>query len=239
MVFGCGGQIMYCQNSSCKKKVPSDSVFCPYCGGREFTAHESASSNDADTSEISIENFQKIIESTEAIKEKNVQSRNSKPSLSSRFEVRMNSIGRKLPSAKKKEWQPGQAARKRNFFIAIFVGVIALAFIFQVKSNSTSSIKSTAVKVLPGSDAYKIGYEAGRSFRSNINYNDEFINQWIPDVRKMLDELGQSSENMTKDMVGQIADDAWASAALEAGIMENSPANRADFRRGMIDGYFN
>ena len=96
-----------------------------------------------------------------------------------------------------------------------------------------------SLKVLPGSEAYKIGYEAGRTFRSNISYNDEFINQWIPDARKMLDELGQSSENMTKDMIGQIADSAWTSAALEAGIMENSPENRADFRRGMIDGYFN
>ena len=239
MVFWYWGESMYCQNINCRKAVPSDSVFCPYCGGREFSPQESTSSNVTDPNEISIENFQKIIDSTEAIKEKNVQSRNSKASLSSRFEVRMNSLGRKLPAKRNKGWQPGQAARKRNFFIAIVIGVIALAVVFQIKSNSNDTFKSATLKVLPGSEAYKIGYEAGRTFRSNISYNDEFINQWIPDARKMLDELGQSSENMTKDMIGQIADSAWTSEALEAGIMENSPKNRADFRRGMIDGYFN
>ena len=229
---------MYCQNVDCKKLVPYDSLFCPYCGGREFSKQASPSGSGPESDELSMENFQKIIESTDAIKEKTVQSKRQKPSLNSRFAVRMNSVGKKLPAPKKKGWRPGQAARKRNFFVAVFVAVIALFFVFQAQSNPAASIKSAAVKVLPGSEAYKVGYEAGRNFKSNVNYNDEFINQWIPEGREMLDQLGQSSQNMTEDMVGDLADAAWPLVALKVGIMENSPENRADFRRGMINGYF-
>jgi hypothetical protein len=233
-----GEKVMFCRNVDCKKLVPFDSLFCPYCGGREFSKEASPSGNGTEPDELSMENFQKIIESTDAVKEKTVQPKRQKPSLNSRFAVRMNSVGRKLPAPKKKGWRPGQAARKRNFFVAVFVAVIALFFVFQSQSNPAASIKSAAVKVLPGSEAYKVGYEAGRNFKSNVNYNDEFINQWIPEGREMLDQLGQSSQNMTEDMVGDLADAAWPLVALKVGIMENSPENRADFRRGMINGYF-
>jgi hypothetical protein len=229
---------MYCQNIECKKPVPLDSRFCPYCGGREFSKQTPPPLNNATPEELSMENFQKIVESTEAVKEKTVQPKKPSASLSSKFAVRMSSIGRKLPAPKKKDWRPGQAARKRNFFIAVFVAAIAIFFVFQSQSDPAASIKSTVVKVLPGSEAYKVGYEAGRNFKSNVDYNDEFVNQWIPEGREMLDQLGQSSENMTEDMVGDLADAAWPLVAIEVGIMENSPENRADFRRGMINGYF-
>ena len=229
---------MYCQNVDCKKLVPYDSLFCPYCGGREFSKQASSSLNSAKPDELTMENFQKVIDSTEAVKEKTVRPKRQKPSLSSRLTVRMNSVGRKLPAPKKKGWRPGQAARRRNLFIAVIVGGLAIFFVFQSQSNPAASIKSAAVKVLPGSEAYKVGYETGSSFRSEINYNDAFINQWGPEMREMLDQLGQSSSNMTEDMIGNLADGVWGIAAFQAGLMENSPSNRADFRRGMIDGYF-
>lgn len=229
---------MYCQNVECKKPVPFDSVFCPYCGGREFSKMVPSSLNSAEPDELSMENFEKIIDSTEAIKEKNMRPKKQNPSLNSRFAVRMNSVGRKLPAPKKRGWRPGQAARKRNFFIAVVLGALAIFFVFQSQSNPASSIKSTAVKILPGSEAYKVGFEAGQNFKSNVDYQDEFINQWGPETRQMLDQLGQSSANMTEDMVGDFADATWPLVALKVGILENSPENRADFRRGMINGYF-
>ena len=229
---------MYCENINCNKSVPFDSVFCPYCGGRKFSKQVTTSSNNVEPDKISMENFQKIMESTEAVKEKTVRPRKQKPSLNSRFAVRMNSVGRKLPAPKKRGWRPGQAARKRNFFVAVIVGALAIFFIFQSQSNPASSIKSTVVKILPGSEAYKVGYEAGKNFKSNVDYNDEFINQWGPETREMLDQLGQSSENMTEDMVGDFADGVWGIVAYQVGIVENSPQNRSDFRRGMVNGYF-
>ena len=116
---------MYCKNIDCHKLVPHDSLFCPYCGGREFTKLK-----DSETDELSIENFQKIMESTEAISEKSVQPKKQKPTLSSRFAVRMDAVGRKLPLPKKQGWRPGQTARRKNIFIGVIAGLIILFFIF-------------------------------------------------------------------------------------------------------------
>lgn len=227
-----------CLNVTCKKSIPADSVFCPYCGGQNFSKEEPVNPNPG-ADEISIENFLKVADSTDAIKEKIARRSKSKPSLDSRFAVRMNAIRRKMPSAKRSGWRPGQAARRRNFFTAVIVGSLAVFFVIQSQSNPAKIIKSTVVKVLPGSEAYKVGYETGRNMKSEIDYNDEFINQWGPEMRTMLDQLGQSSDNMTQDMIGNLAEGIWPIAAFQAGIMENSAANVADFRRGMIDGYFN
>ena len=116
---------MYCRNLDCHKLVPHDSLFCPYCGGREFTKLKSSESD-----ALSMENFQKIVESTEAISEKSIQPKKQKPSLSSRFAVRKDAVVRKLPLPKKQGWRPGQADRKRNILIGIAVGAIILFFIF-------------------------------------------------------------------------------------------------------------
>ena len=116
---------MYCKNLDCHKLVPHDSLFCPYCGGREFTKLKGSESD-----ELSMENFQKIIESTEAVAEKSIQPKKQKPTLSSRFAVRKDAVVRKLPLPKKQGWRPGQADRKRNILIGIAVGAIILFFIF-------------------------------------------------------------------------------------------------------------
>ena len=116
---------MYCKNLDCHKLVPHDSLFCPYCGGREFTKLK-----DSESDELSMENFQKIMETTEAISEKSIKPKKQKPTLSSRFAVRMDAVGRKLPLPKKQGWRPGQSARKRNIFIGVLVGVVVLLFIF-------------------------------------------------------------------------------------------------------------
>ena len=116
---------MYCRNLDCHKLVPHDSLFCPYCGGPEFTKLKSSESDD-----LSMENFQKIMESTEAISEKSIQPKKQKPTLSSRFAVRKDAVVRKLPLPKKQGWRPGQADRKRNILIGIAVGAIILFFVF-------------------------------------------------------------------------------------------------------------
>ena len=116
---------MFCKNIDCHKLVPHDSLFCPYCGGREFTKLKGSESDD-----LSMENFQKIVESTEAISEKSIQPKKQKPTLSSRFAVRKDAVVRKLPLPKKQGWRPGQADRKRNILIGIAVAAIILFFVF-------------------------------------------------------------------------------------------------------------
>jgi hypothetical protein len=193
---------------------------------------------DSSFDEISIENFEKITKASDPIQEKTIRPRKQKSSLGSKFAVRMAHTKKRFPGARSRAWRPGLAARRRNIFLVILVSMLATFFIFQSQSNPASTIKSAAVKVLPGSEAYKVGYEAGRNFKSNVDYNDEFINQWMPESEEMLSQLGQTSGKMTEEMVGDLADAAWPLVALKVGIMQNSSENRADFRRGMINGYF-
>jgi hypothetical protein len=227
-----------CSNSQCFKIVPDNSKFCSYCGERINSSSTSPIPSESRFDEISIENFEKITKVSDPIQEKTIRPRKQKSSLGSKFAVRMAHTKKSFPSARSSGWRPGQAARRRNIFVIVLVSALATFFIFQSQSNPASTIKSAAVKVLPGSEAYKVGYEAGRNFKSNVNYNDEFINQWGPEMRTMLDQLGQSSDNMTQDMVGDLAEAWWPLVALKVGIMENSVENVGDFRRGMIDGYF-
>jgi hypothetical protein len=227
-----------CSNSQCFKIVPDNSKFCSYCGERINSSSTSPIPSESRFDEISIENFEKITKVSDPIQEKTIIPRKQKSSLGSKFAVRMAHTKKRFPGARSRGWRPGQAARRRNIFLVILVSVLATFFILQSQSNPASTIKSAVVKVLPGSEAYKVGYEAGRNFKSNINYNDEFINQWMPESEEMLSQLGQTSEKMTEEMVGDLADAAWPLVALKVGIMENSPENRADFRRGMINGYF-
>ena len=227
-----------CSNLQCLKIVPDNSKFCSYCGERMISSGTSPIPPNSRYDEISIENFEKITKASDPIQEKTIRPRKRKSSLGSKFAVRMAHTKKSFPNARSSGWRPGQAARRRNIFVILLVSALATFFIFQSQSNPASTIKSAAVKVLPGSEAYKVGYEAGRNFKSNVDYNDEFINQWGPEMRTMLDQLGQSSDNMTRDMVGDFAEGVWPLVALKVGIMENSNANIADFRRGMIDGYF-
>lgn len=231
-------RVRYCLDPLCRKEVPKDGLFCPYCGNRDFSESQQIPDAAQKSDEISIENFQKIIGSTEAVKEKSVKKYKSKPSVGSRFAVRLNAIRRGLPHSRGTGWRPGQAARRRKFLVAAIVGGIAVFFVTQSNSSSVLSIKSQIVKVLPVSEAYKAGFEAGSTFRKKVNYNDEFINQWSPEMQNMLDQLGQSSANMTESMIGSLADATWVIAAFEAGIMENSAENQAEYKRGMIKGYF-
>ena len=227
-----------CSNSQCFKIVPDNSKFCAYCGEKVISSSTSPIPPDSRFDEISIENFEKITKASDPIQEKTIRPRKQKSSLSSKFAVRMAHTKKRLPKARSRGWRPVQAAQRRNIFVGVIVSVLATSFIFQSQSNPASTIKSAIVKVLPGSEAYKVGYEAGRNFKSNINYNDEFINQWMPESEEMFNQLGQTSGKMTKEMVGDLADAAWPLVALKVGIMENSAENREDFRRGMINGYF-
>lgn len=120
---------MYCKNLDCHKLVPQGSLFCPYCGGREFFKHRSPSENGSESDELSMENFQKIVESTEAVKEKDALPEKKKPTFNSRFAVRMDAVGRKLPLPKKQGWRPGQAARRKNIFIGVIICAVILFFI--------------------------------------------------------------------------------------------------------------
>ena len=118
-----------CINSRCAKSVPDDSIFCPYCGGKEISKVISIVSPSVEQDEISIENFHKVIENStpapEPLIETN-QPNKTKASFGSRFAVRARYFRKKFPSRPQQGWRPGQNRRRKIF---ITVGVLALLVI--------------------------------------------------------------------------------------------------------------
>ena len=90
-----------CLNPQCHKTVPNDSIFCAYCGGKLISKVQSFASIDQIPDEITIENFEKIINSTPPVQDLVGTPITGKGSLKSRIAVRMQFIKRKLFSRRK------------------------------------------------------------------------------------------------------------------------------------------
>ena len=85
-----------CLNPQCHKTVPSDSRFCAYCGGTSISKVQSFGALHPIADEITIENFEKVIQSTPPVQERVVVPVTGKGSLKSNIAVRMQYLRRKL-----------------------------------------------------------------------------------------------------------------------------------------------
>ena len=85
-----------CLNPKCQKTVADDSIFCAYCGGKSISKLQSFASINQIPDEITIENFEKIINSTPPVQERVAVPIIGKGSVKSRIAVRMQYIKRKL-----------------------------------------------------------------------------------------------------------------------------------------------
>lgn len=85
-----------CLNPQCHKTVPSDSNFCSYCGGNSISKVQSFGTIESIADAITIENFEKVIQSTPPIQERVVVPVTGKGSLKSKIAVRMQYLRRKL-----------------------------------------------------------------------------------------------------------------------------------------------
>lgn len=85
-----------CLNPKCHKTVPSDSAFCSYCGGNSISKVQSFSAVNSIEDEITIENFEKVIQNVPSIQERAVIPVTGKGSLKSKIAVRMQYLRRKL-----------------------------------------------------------------------------------------------------------------------------------------------
>lgn len=91
-----------CLNERCKKSVPSDSNFCPYCGGQSISKVQAFGYQTPPADEITMENFQKVIEQSEPAPEPEPLKVFGKGSLKSRIVVRLQFIRRKLFSRRRR-----------------------------------------------------------------------------------------------------------------------------------------
>ena len=85
-----------CLNPECHKTVPSDSIFCAYCGGKSISKVQSFASIDQIPDAITIENFEKIIQSVPPPQDRVGVPITGSGSLKSKVAVRMQYFKRKL-----------------------------------------------------------------------------------------------------------------------------------------------
>lgn len=85
-----------CLYPQCHKTVLSDSVFGSYCGGNLISKVQSFGGVHPIEDEITIENFEKVIQSTPSIQERVVVPVTGKGSLNSKIAVRRQYLRRKL-----------------------------------------------------------------------------------------------------------------------------------------------
>ena len=85
-----------CLNPACQKRVAANTTSCVYCGGTEISEFNSYSKEQALVDQITMENFQTVIKSTEPLIEKTIIPKGSKGSMKSQISVRLQYLKRKL-----------------------------------------------------------------------------------------------------------------------------------------------
>ncbi len=85
-----------CLNPACQKRVTANSTTCAFCGGQEISEFNSYSKEQALIDQITMENFQTVIKSTEPIIEKTILSKGSKGSMKSQISVRLQYLKRRI-----------------------------------------------------------------------------------------------------------------------------------------------
>jgi phosphosulfolactate synthase (CoM biosynthesis protein A) len=116
-----------------------------------------------------------------------------------------------------------------------FLGSTALNFVSGLGSQ-VSQVSSQLTDLLPAGDAYALGVDEGTKILENTDYVDQMNISVLPGATELINNL--KSGQVTEERISQIANLYFPVAAVKAGILNISAENRAEFVRGMIDGYF-
>jgi hypothetical protein len=84
-----------CLNPQCQKRISTKLEKCPFCGGNEIGKFDSYSKHEALEDEISIENFHKVIKSSQPYIERTIVPKGAKVSFTSKLIVRFQYLVRK------------------------------------------------------------------------------------------------------------------------------------------------
>ena len=117
----------------------------------------------------------------------------------------------------------------------LFLGSAAVNFVSGLGSQ-VSKVTSQFTDLLPGGDAYALGLEEGKKILENTDYVDQMNIAVLPGATELINNL--KSGQVTEERISQIANLYFPVAAVKAGILNLSSENRAEFVRGMIEGYF-
>lgn len=119
--------------------------------------------------------------------------------------------------------------------ILLSLGSAAVNFVSGLGSQ-VSKVTSQFTDLLPGGDAYALGVTEGKKILENTDYVDQMNIAVLPGATELIENL--KSGQVTEDRISQIANLYFPVAAVKAGILNISAENRAEFVRGMLDGYF-
>lgn len=130
-----------------------------------------------------------------------------------------------------------------KFLIAAVVAIAGIFFVVDQGSAFISDIRSQisglsgqVTDLLPGGDARELGIAEGEKLLNNSSYLDEMNIALLPGASDLIASI--KSGAITQERITQLAELYFPVAALQAGILDISAENRAEFVKGVIEGYF-
>jgi hypothetical protein len=124
--------------------------------------------------------------------------------------------------------------------IAAIAGLVFLvsqgsSFISEIKTQ-VSGLTSQATDLLPDGDTYALGLAEGEKILENSSYLDQLNISLLPGAAELIASI--KSGQITEERISEIAGLYFPVAAVKAGILDISAENKAEFIRGVLDGYF-
>jgi hypothetical protein len=116
-----------------------------------------------------------------------------------------------------------------------FLGSSANSIFSDIKSQ-VSSFTSGVSDLLPAGDAYGAGLEEGRKILENTDYLDQMNISLLPGASQLIQSVKDGQ--ITEERITELANLYFPVAAVKAGIVNLSAENRAEFVRGVVEGYF-
>jgi len=124
--------------------------------------------------------------------------------------------------------------------IAAIAGLVFLvsqgSSLFSELKTQVSGLTSQVTDLLPGGDTYALGLAEGKKMLENSGYLDQSNISLIPGAAEIIASI--KSGQITEERISEFAGLYFPVAAVKAGILDVSAENKAEFIRGVLEGYF-
>ena len=126
----------------------------------------------------------------------------------------------------------GAIAALAGLVIALSSGASLISDLRGQVSGLTSQVK----ELLPGGDAYSLGLTEGEKILNSASYLDQLDIGALPGASELIASI--KSGQITRERLADLANIYFPVAALKQGILDISAENRAEFVRGVLEGYY-
>ncbi len=126
----------------------------------------------------------------------------------------------------------GAIAALAGLVIALSSGASLISDLRGQVSELTSQVK----ELLPGGDAYSLGLTEGEKILNSASYLDQLDIGALPGASELIASI--KSGQITRERLADLANLYFPVAALKQGILDISAENRAEFVRGVLEGYY-